>query len=107
MVEVVHLKDGNFDDEIGKGALVLVDFWAEWCAPCRIIDPVVKELAGEYEGRLVCGKLNVDENPLTAAKFQVMSIPTLLLFKDGEIVDKVIGAVPKSKLEAMIAPHLD
>jgi thioredoxin 1 len=107
MADVLHLTDENFDEELEKSPLILVDFWAEWCAPCRIIAPVVEELARDYDGKLVCGKLNVDENPATAARFQIMSIPSLLLFKNGEAVDKVIGAVPKSHLEEKIKPYLD
>jgi len=107
MSDVLQLTDENFDAELEKNPLVLVDFWAAWCAPCRIIDPVVKELAKDYDGKLTVGKLNVDENQGVAAKFQIMSIPTLLLFKDGTAVDKIIGAVPKSHLEEKITPHLD
>ncbi|MEM4328280.1 MAG: thioredoxin, partial [Candidatus Caldarchaeum sp.] len=85
---------------------VVVDFWAEWCAPCRAIAPVVKELARQYSGRVVFGKLNVDENPRTAAMFGIMSIPTLMFFKKGKPVDMVVGAVPKRMLETRIAQHL-
>ncbi|MFQ5815670.1 MAG: thioredoxin [Candidatus Hydrothermarchaeaceae archaeon] len=107
MASVLHLTDENFDVELGKNPLILVDFWAEWCAPCRIIAPIVEELANDYDGKLACGKLNVDENSAIAAKFQIMSIPSLILFKNGEPIDKVIGAVPKSHLEDKIKPHLD
>ncbi len=98
MANLLHLTDENFDAEITKNSLVLVDFWAEWCAPCRIIAPVIEQLAGEYQGKILFGKLNVDENPATAAKYRIMSIPSLLLFKEGKVVDKVIGAVPKPYL---------
>ncbi len=106
MAEIVHLTDENFEEEVRKDQLVLVDFWAVWCAPCKIIEPVIEELAQEYAGRLTCGKLNVDENPVTAARFQIMSIPSILLFKGGEVVDKLIGAVPKSQLEDKINTHI-
>jgi len=86
---------------------VLVDFWAEWCGPCRMVGPIVDELAGEYEGKAVIGKLNVDENPAIAENYGIRSIPTMLVFKNGEIVDKIVGAVPKTtisgKLDAQMA----
>jgi thioredoxin 1 len=88
------------------GKTVLVDFWAEWCGPCKMIGPVVEELAGDYEGKAVVGKLNVDENPQTAAKFGIRSIPTLLVFKGGQVVDKQIGAVPKSVLNQKLAAQV-
>jgi len=104
--KAVEITDANFA-EIIKSGTVLVDFWAEWCGPCKMIGPVVEELAGEFEGKAVVGKVNVDENAAISAKFGIRSIPTLLIFKDGEIVDKQIGAVPKAvlskKLEAQVA----
>lgn len=107
MGKTIELTDANFEQTISSGKPVLVDFWAEWCGPCRMIGPVVEELAGDYEGKAVVAKLNVDENPQTVAKFGVRSIPTLLVFKNGQLVDKQIGAVPKSvlqgKLEAQVA----
>ena len=107
MGKAIELNDGNFDSTINSDKPVLVDFWAEWCGPCKMIGPVVEELAGEYDGKAVIAKLNVDENPEIAGRFGVRSIPTLLVFKGGEIVDKQVGAVPKSvlsqKLEAQIA----
>jgi thioredoxin 1 len=106
MGKTIELNDSNFDQMINSDKPVLVDFWAEWCGPCKMIGPVVEELAGDYEGRALIAKLNVDENPQTTAKFGVRSIPTLLVFKNGQIVDKQIGAVPKSvlaqKLEAQV-----
>jgi thioredoxin 1 len=107
MGKTIELTDANFDQIITSDKPVLVDFWAEWCGPCKMIGPVVEELAGDYEGKAVVGKLNVDENPQTAAKFGIRSIPTLLVFKGGQVVDKQVGAVPKSvlaqKLGAQVA----
>lgn len=85
---------------------VLVDFWAEWCAPCRALTPVVEQLATHYEGRLQVGKMNIDEQPNTPGKYSVRAIPTLLLFKDGEVVDQLVGLASKAKLEAMLAKHV-
>jgi thioredoxin 1 len=107
MGKAIVLNDANFDATINSDKPVLVDFWAEWCGPCKMIGPVVEELAGDYEGKAVVGKLNVDENPDVTARFGIRSIPTLLVFKGGQIVDKQVGAVPKSvlaqKLEAQVA----
>lgn len=107
MGKAIVLNDANFDATINSDKPVLVDFWAEWCGPCKMIGPVVEELAGDYEGKAVIGKLNVDENPSVTARYGIRSIPTLLVFKGGQIVDKQIGAVPKSvlaqKLEAQVA----
>jgi len=107
MGKTIVLNDANFDAAINSEKPVLVDFWAEWCGPCKMIGPVVEELASDYEGKAVIGKLNVDENPNVTARFGIRSIPTLLVFKGGQIVDKQIGAVPKSvlaqKLEAQVA----
>lgn len=104
----LEFTDANFEEEVLKSDTpVLVDFWAEWCGPCRMIGPIVEELAGEYEGKAKVGKLNIDHNPNVPMKFGIRSIPTLLVFKNGELVDKVVGAVPKStlssKMEAQMA----
>jgi thioredoxin 1 len=99
--------DATFHGEIqDRQGLSLVDFWAPWCAPCRALEPVVEQLAKEYGDRLTVAKLNVDDNPRTAAALHVHSIPTLLLFRDGEVVETVVGAIPKARLEARIHPYL-
>ena len=107
MGKTIVLTDATFEQTINSDKPVLVDFWAEWCGPCKMIGPLVEELAGDYEGKAVVAKLNVDENPQMTAKFGVRNIPTLLVFKKGQVVDKQIGAVPKSilaqKLEAQVA----
>jgi thioredoxin 1 len=107
MGKTIELTDATFNEAIKGDKPILVDFWAEWCGPCKMIGPLVEELAGDYEGKAVVAKLNVDENPETTARFGVRSIPTLLVFKNGQIVDKQIGAVPKSvlaqKLQAQVA----
>ncbi|MBS7644647.1 thioredoxin [Candidatus Bathyarchaeota archaeon] len=100
------LTDSNFNEEIAKHHLIVVDFWASWCGPCRMMAPIIESLAKEYAGRIVFGKLNVDENPATSRKFGIMSIPTLIIFRDGQISDKIIGAVPKTVLEGRILRSL-
>lgn len=105
--KVVQLTDDGFDQEVLKSEMpVLVDFWASWCAPCKAISPVVDALAEEYDGRVKVGKLNVDENPATPGQYGVRGIPTLILFKDGKVVDQVVGAVPKNQLEGLIKKAL-
>ncbi len=102
----IILSDATFSSEISKYPVLVVDFWAAWCGPCRLVAPIIEQLAKEYSGRVAFGKLNVDENPLTSGEFQVQSIPTLLIFKDGEPVDGIIGAVPKHQIEWKIKAHL-
>lgn len=105
--KVVQLSDSTFEADVLKSTVpVLVDFWASWCAPCKAISPVVDGLAAEYEGKVKIGKLNVDENPSTPGQYGVRGIPTLILFKDGKVVDQVVGAVPKSQLEGLIKKAL-
>ena len=105
--DLVQLTDDAFEQEIGKHeGLALVDFWATWCGPCQIIAPVVEQLAQEYEGRVKIAKLDVDSNGQTAARFNVRSIPSILLFKNGEHVDTIVGAVPKAHLVEKIEGHL-
>jgi thioredoxin 1 len=106
MGKAIEITDANFDEIIKTDQPVLVDFWAEWCGPCKMIGPVVEELAGEFEGKAVIGKINVDDNPAISARFGIRSIPTLLVFKNGEIVDKQIGAVPKTALADKIKAQL-
>lgn len=98
--------DATFEHELDVSVPVLVDMWAPWCGPCRMVAPVVEALARERAGRLKVVKLNVDENPVTAGRYRVQSIPTLLLFKDGQVAETVVGAMPKGALEARLAPHL-
>jgi thioredoxin 1 len=101
------ITDGNFEDTVLKAPKpVLVDFWAEWCAPCRRLAPTVDALASELQDKLTVGKLNVDENPYTAGRFSIRGIPTLLLFKGGQIVESVVGLTDKEHLKQVITPHL-
>ena len=101
MSKPITLTDDNFDTEVISSDLpVLVDFWAEWCGPCKMIAPSLEELAGEFEGRAKIGKLDVDSNQVTAGKYGIRSIPSLLIFKGGEVVDQIVGAVPKNQLQS-------
>ncbi len=101
--KVVQLSDADFENEVLKADMpVLVDFWASWCAPCKAIAPLVEELAEAFDGKVKICKVNVDENPATPGQYGVRGIPTLILFKGGEVVDQVVGAVPKSQLESLL-----
>ncbi len=108
-MSAIEFTDANFDEEVIKSDIpVLVDFWAVWCGPCKMIAPFVEELAIEYQGKVKVGKLDVDNNPDVSVKYGIRSIPTLLIFRDGEIVDQIIGSVPKQaiaqKLDAQLQP---
>lgn len=102
----VEVTDTSFEKVVQNYPLVVVDCWALWCPPCRMIAPIVEELARDYVGKIVFGKLNVDENQMVAVKYQIMSIPTMLVFKNGKLVDRIIGAMPRRMLEAKITRYL-
>ena len=103
---VSTLTDSTFAQAVQKYPLTVVDFWAPWCAPCRMVSPVIEELSRDYAGRVAFGKVNVDENPMVSSSFGVQSIPTIMLFSRGRAVDAVIGAVPKQMIESKIRPYL-
>jgi thioredoxin 1 len=104
----IEITDGNFDAEVMNSEIpVLVDFWAVWCGPCRMVAPVVEELSNEYAGKVKVGKMNVDENRDTPSKYGIMSIPTLMIFKGGQMVDKLVGAVPKSQIAEKLELHMN
>ena len=98
----LNISDSNFDAILSEGLPVMVDFWAPWCGPCRRVSPIVEELAGEYEGKIKICKCNVDENDAIPMKYSIRNIPTLLFFKKGELVDRLVGAVPKQEIEDKI-----
>jgi len=104
---VVTLSDGNFESEINKsdGGPILVDFWATWCGPCRVVAPLLEQIAEEMKGKVRIGKLDVDHNPATASQFGIQSIPTLLLFKNGKVVEQIVGAQSKEVISGMIGRH--
>jgi len=104
--EPVPVTDSNFNETVHKHPLTLIDCWAPWCGPCLALAPTIEELAEEYAGKVLIGKLNVDENPRTAEHFQVFSIPTMLVMKDGREVDRIVGLAPKKHIEAVIRKHL-
>ncbi len=98
--------DNNFQESALAGGVTVVDFWAEWCGPCRLIGPIIDDLSKQYEGKATIGKVNVDENPEISLKYGIRSIPTILIIKDGEVVDKQVGVTTKANLEAKLAAHL-
>lgn len=102
----VKLDSSNFDETLKNNENVVVDFWAEWCMPCRMIAPVVEELAKEYAGKVIFGKLNTDENPTIAARYGISAIPTMIFFKKGKPVDQIVGAMPKSELKRWVERNI-
>jgi len=105
--EPVHVTDANFDEILNKNSLAFIDCWASWCSPCLALAPTIEELAKEYAGKVLVGKLNVDENPKTAECFQIFSIPTMLIMKNGKEVDRIVGLVPKKHIESVLRKHLE
>jgi thioredoxin 1 len=104
--EPVHVTDSNFNETINQHSLALIDCWAPWCGPCLALTPTIEKLAEEYTGKIFVGKLNVDENPKTAECFQIFSIPTMLVMKNGREVDRIVGLCPKNHIEAILKKHL-
>ena len=106
LTEPVVLTDSNFKVEIAKYPVVLVDFWAPWCGPCRMVSPIIEQLAKEYSGKVAFGKVNVDENQMISGSFGIQSIPTMMIFNGGKVVDVMIGALPKGQIEMKIKQQL-
>ncbi|MFO7869545.1 MAG: thioredoxin [Bacteroidales bacterium] len=103
----LEITEANYNEQVSKAdKLVVIDFWAEWCGPCRLVGPYIAELADEYEGKAIIGKCDVDDNPDIATKFSIRNIPTILFVKNDEVVDKLIGAVPKAKIAETIEKNL-
>jgi thioredoxin 1 len=105
--EPLDLDDSNFTQTINKFPLLLIDFWAPWCGPCRMMSPIIDQVGKEYIGKLVVGKVNVDENPNISSQFGISSIPTLILFKRGQAVNNIIGSVSKSRIDEMVRTHIE
>ncbi len=106
LTEPIVLTDSNFASEVSKYPIILVDFWAPWCGPCRMVSPIIEQLAREYSGKVAFGKVNVDENQRIAGAFGVQSIPTMIIFKNGKAVDVMIGAMPKGQIEMKIKQQI-
>jgi thioredoxin 1 len=106
ITEPIVLTDSNFANEVTKYPIMLVDFWAPWCGPCRMVSPIIEQLSREYSGKVAFGKVNVDENQRTAASFGIQSIPTLMIFKGSKAVDVIIGAMPKAQIELKLKQQL-
>lgn len=106
ITEPIVLTDSNFASEVTKYPIMLVDFWAPWCGPCKMVSPIIEQLSREYSGRVAFGKVNVDENQRIAASFGIQSIPTLMIFKGGKAVDVIIGAMPKAQIEMKLKQQL-
>jgi thioredoxin 1 len=104
--EPVHVSDANFDETLKNNKVALIDFWAGWCGPCRALAPTIEELARDYDGKAFIGKLDVDENPKTAECYQVFSIPTMILFKDGCEVERLVGLCAKNRISDLLQKHL-
>jgi len=104
--EPVHVTDSNFNEIVNKHSLALIDCWAPWCGPCLALTPTIEKLAEEYAGKVFIGKLNVDENLKTAERFQIFSIPTMLIIENGKEVDRIVGLVPKNHVDAVLRKHL-
>jgi thioredoxin 1 len=102
----IILTDSNFNEEVSKSSVMLVDFWAPWCGPCRMVSPVIEQLAREYAGRVVFGKLNIDENQRVAQSFGIQSIPTMMILKNSKVVDVIVGALPKPQIQSKLKQHL-
>ena len=107
ITDPIELDDSDFTESINKFPLLLVDFWAPWCGPCRMMSPVIDQVGKEYQGKLVVGKVNVDENPSISRQFGISSIPTLILFKKGQAVNHIVGSVSKSRIDEMVRMHLE
>ena len=106
ITEPLVLTDSNFESEVAKYPIMVVDFWAPWCGPCRMVSPIIEQLSREYSGRVAFGKVNVDENQRIAASFGIQSIPTLMIFKGSKAVDVIIGAMPKAQIELKLKQQL-